>query len=308
MQILTKRNLLLGNVLLGLVFALVAYSAVRPLLRPGVVVETAAKGPAATPVGETFEAEKEHHLAMRDEYASVIIGDNIFLAKVPPPPPEKPKPEQIPALVKPQWELAGTWEPEPGVWEATLRDKRKKEELVAREGTRFPEYSIVITEVTPDYVRYEIREEKYNRITELFVPEEAGRGAEKMKDWSAIITQLRQNNYAVDMNPFEAECQAIAGEGGDWVEALINTVKAEPVVGADGSFQGYKVLSFTPRSPVDDLGIERQDIITGLVRKPISSESQAREMLREALASDEVQLSVSRLGKPVYIVIQLKRF
>jgi hypothetical protein len=308
MQILTKRNLLLGNLLLGLVFALVAYSAVRPLFSPAVVPEKITEGPVTTQVGQTLDAEKEHHQAMRDEYASVIMGDNIFLAKVAKPVekgPDKPPP---PPVQKPQWEFLGTWEPETGVWEATIRDQKTKKELVAREGTRFPEYSIVITEVTRDYVRYEIREEKYNRVTEVFLPEEAGRSVEKMKDWSSIITQVSPNTYAVDMVRFEAECKAMAGDGGDWVEALINTVKAEPYVGPGGSLQGYKVLSFTPRSPVDDLGVERQDIIMGLVKKPISSESQARDLLREALASDEVRLHVSRLGKPVYLVIQLKRF
>jgi len=310
MQILTKRNLLLGNLLLGLIFALVAYSAVRPLLKPGVVVGEESNGPVVADVSATLDAEKAHHLAMREEYALVIIGDNIFAAKVPKAKEKVTPPPPPPPVKKPPWQFVGAWEPEDGVWEATIRDTRTKQELVAREGKRFPEHMVVVTEVTSDYVRYEIREAKYNRVTEVFLPEEAGRGVEKMKDWSKIVTQVRANNCAVDMVAFEAECKKLAGEGGDWVEMLIGTVKTEPYMpqGEGGTLQGFKVLSFTPRSPLDDLGVERQDIIVGLVKKPITSETQARELLREALGADEVRLHVNRLGKPVYIVIKLNRF
>ncbi len=313
MRILTKRNLLLGNAVLGLVFAVVAFCAVRPLFQAGVKIEVARTSRDQSPAGRTQHAEKEHHLAMLNEYTRAIKGNDIFVAKVPKPEPPK-KVVKAPPLKEPPWTLAGIWEPESGIWEATIIDKSKRrgsQELVARVGSRFAEYMVVITEVTSDYVRYEIRDEKYNRIVERFLPPSAAKRAGPLqKDWSKIIKAVRTNNYAVDMVKFVAECKELAGEDGDWIEMLINTVKAEPYRpgGQDAPLQGYKVLNFKPDSPLDELGVERQDIIVGLVKEPITGETQARGLLTEALEQDEVRLHINRLGKPVYIVIKLSRF
>jgi hypothetical protein len=315
MRILTKRNLLLGNVVLGLIFALVAYSAARPILWPRRVSASLEEISQQSTADVTLEAEKQHHADMLREYPLVIGANDIFVAKVPKPKVEAPvvKP---PPLKEPRWVLAGTWEPEPGVFEATIIDneKRPPKELVARKGTEFLEYQVVITEVTADYVRYEIRDDKYNRVVERFLPPSAARLAgplpKEQKDWSEIIEELRTNYYAVNLTRFEAECEKLAGEDGDWVDMLINTVEAEPYKpgGEDAPLQGYKVLSFKAESPLDELGVEPQDVIVGLVNKPITDAAQGRELLREALSQDEVRLNISRLGRPVFITVRLVRF
>ena len=313
MEMLTKRNLLLGNLVLGLIFALAAYAAARPLFTSGVQTAPPPKDLAVDTGGATLEAEKAYHDSMLDEYPHVILGNNIFVPKTPqvgggegPPPP---------VIKEPPWELVGTWNPDGRgrIWEATIKDKSKKpgyQELVVREGDRFVEYMVVITEVTREYVRYEIRDEKHGRVVERFLPPEAARLAVgDHKEWSPIITMTRRNLYTVDMTAFVAECEEIAGPDGDWVEALINTVKAEPYMpSGEGGLRGYKVVSFTAQSPLDDLGILKQDILVGLVKKPITSKAQARELLAEALEQDVVSLVINRLGKTTYIVIKLNRF
>lgn len=316
MEILTKRNLRLGNLLLLLIFTWAITSAVRPLLQAEVQLEELEEVSVRSGSESTLGVEKERHRSMDEEYFRVIRYNNIFMAKVitPPPPPPPVKPPD--PLKEPPWKFGGIWEPEPGVFEATIIDTSKKpgqQELVVREGKRFLEYDgvVVITEITADYVRYEIRDDKFNRVIERFLPPEAARTAKKLqKNWSGIIEALRTNNYVVDMVRFEAECKKLAGEGGDWVEALIGTVKAEPYrpSGEAGPLRGYKVLEFGPESPLDELGVELQDVIVGLVNKPIMDEAQGRELLREVLGEDEVRLNVSRLGKPVYIRIELKRY
>ncbi len=314
MEMLTKRNLLLGNLLLGLIFAAAAYAAARPLFTSGVKPALPPDDLAVATGSATLEAEIDHHRAMLEDYPRIILGNNIFVPKTPhtattvgPPPPP---------LKEPPWELVGTWNPDGQgrVWEATIKDKSKKpgyQELVVHEGDRFVEHMVVITEVTREYVCYEIRDEKHDRVIERFLPPEASAVAGgNQKDWSSIITMTRPNLYTVDMTAFVAECEEIAGPDGDWVEALINTVKTEPYMpsGEAGGLQGYRVVSFGRRSPLNDLGILKQDIILGLVKKPITSETQARELLAEALEQDVVSLVVNRLGKTTYIVIKLNRF
>jgi len=275
----------------------------------------------ATPVEEgselTLPPAKEHHRSMEHKYFEVIRNNNVFTAKVPKPPP-KPKPvKPPPPLKEPPWKLAGIWLPvPPDTYEATIIDSSKKpgrQELVVRTGRRFLEYDgvVLITEVTADYVRYEIQDAKNNRVVERFLPPEAARTAKALqKDWSEIITKLRTNKYVVDMVGLEAEFKMLAGEEGDWIETLIGTVKAEPymVNEESGKLQGYKVLEFGPKCPLDELGVELQDVIVGLVQKQITDEAQGRAMLKEALESDEFRMHVSRLGKPVYIAVELKRY
>jgi hypothetical protein len=229
MEMLTKRNLLLGNLVLGLIFALAAYAAARPLFTSSVQTAPPQENEAVGTGGATLDAEKEHHRSMLNEYPRVILGNNIFVPKTPgrPPPPNGGVEIKVPP-----WELVGTWNPDGRgrIWEATIKDKSKKpgyQELVVREGDRFVEYMVVITGVTRDYVRYEIRDEKRDRVVERFLPPEAARlAAGDHKEWSPIITMTRRNLYTVDMTAFVAECEEIAGPDGDWVEALINTVKA----------------------------------------------------------------------------------
>lgn len=313
MEMLTKRNLLLGNLVLGLIFALAAYAAARPLFTSGVKTVPPQEDQAVNTGGATLDAEKEHHRSMLSEYPHVILGNNIFVPKTVGP--IRPPPNGGRPIKEPPWELVGTWNPDGlgRVWEATIKDKSKKpgyQELVVREGDRFVEYMVVITEVTREYVRYEIRDEKHDQVVERFLPPEAARLAvADHKEWSPIITMTRRNLYTVDMTAFVAECEEIAGPDGDWVEALINTVKTEPYMpSGEGGLRGYKVVSFTAQSPLDDLGILKQDILVGLVKKPITSKAQARELLAEALEQDVVSLVVNRLGKTTYIVIKLNRF
>ena len=178
MRVLTKRNLLLGNAVLGLIFALVAYSAVRPLLFPR-TVSTSLEEISEQSVAEvTLEAEKDHHKEMLTKHLRVIPINDIFAAKVPKPKVEPPR-VKLPPLKEPRWVLAGTWQPEPGVFEATIidRSKRPPKELVARKGAEFLEYQVVVTEVTADYVRYEIRDDKFDRVVERFLPPSAARSA-----------------------------------------------------------------------------------------------------------------------------------
>jgi len=313
MELLTKRNLLLGNLVLGLIFALAAYAAARPLFTSGVRPVPPPEDLAVTTGSATLDAEIDHHRAMLEEYPRIILGNNIFVPKTPQTRTVTPTTHIV---KEPPWELVGTWNPDGQgrVWEATIKDKSKKpgyQELVVREGDRFVEHMVVITEVTRDYVLYEIRDEKYDSVVERFLPPEASAIAGgNQKDWSSIITMTRPNLYTVDMTAFVAECEEIAGPDGDWVEALINTVKTEPYMpsGEAGGLQGYRVLSFGRQSPLNDLGILKQDIILGLVKKPITSEAQARELLAEALEQDVVSLVVNRLGKTTYIVIKLNRF
>jgi hypothetical protein len=315
MQFLTKRNLLLGNVVLVLIFLAVAYAACRPLWRGGVKVETAGPVAVETTGPDTVQAQIDEYKNKKDDYPRVIEGNNIFIAKVEKPP-ERRAEKPLEPLKEPPWILVNIWEPTPGVFEATISDRqdpRRPKELVVVKGDRFPQYQVEITEVTEDYVRYEIRDDATGRVIERFLPPSAASTAGPLeKDWSSIITKsgARRDGYDVDMNRFEAEFQKLAGEGGDWVEALIKTVEAEPYKpgGADAPLRGYKVLAFRPNSPLDEFGVEPQDVIVGLVREPITSEAHARELLREALQRDEVTLHINRLGNAVYFNISLKRF
>jgi len=320
MQILTRRNLRLGNLLLLLLFTVAITSAIRPLLRAEVEIEALETAPVDRGSELTLLAEKEHHRSMEREYLEVIRNNSIFLAKVPKPPP-KPKPRPKPKPLKePPWKLVGMWVPEPlehpDVYEATIFDTSKragKQELVVRTGRRFLEYDgvVVITEVTADYVRYEIQDAKNSRVVERFLPPEAARTATALqKDWSGIITKLRTNKYVVDMVRLETEFKMLAGEEGDWIETLIGTVKAEPYMLDEetGKLQGYKVLEFGPKSPLDELGVELQDVIVGLVQRAVTDEADGRALLKEVLESDEFRMHVSRLGKPIYIGVELKRY
>jgi uncharacterized protein YggL (DUF469 family) len=315
MRVLTKRNLVLGNVVLGLVFALVAYSAIRPLLWPRTVVANLEVSSQEASSDVTLAAEKKAYEDKENEYPRVILSNNIFAAKVPKPKERKPVVTPPPIQV-PNWTLAGIWEPDPGVFEATVIDKSKRTptELVMRKGMEILEYQVVITEVTADYVRYEIRDKEFDRVVEQFLPESARRTAgPRQKDWSGIIEAVRRGDrvdyYAVNLTRFEDECKKLAGEDSDWVQMLIDTVEAEEYRpgGEDAALQGYKVLSFEPESPLDELGVEPQDIIVGLAAKPIQDEQQGRALLREALGQSQVLVHINRLGRSIIITVKLIR-
>ena len=310
MQVLTKRNLLLGNAVLVLAFLAVVYAACRPLLWAGPVITLAGDDTVEAAGPDTLQAQIEHYKNMKDDYPRVIRGNNVFAAKV-----EKvekpPTAVRLAPLKEPRWELVVIWEPEPGAFEATVIDEEKRpgeNELILVTGKRFPEYNVEITEVTRDYVRYEIRDE--TRVVERFLPPTAAETAGK--NWSAIITRTRRSNtYAVDLNKFEDEFKKLAVPEGDWVEALISTVKAEPyrLGGEDAPLGGYKVIGFGPNSPLDELGVKLQDVIVGVAPKePITDKAQGLALLREALTRDEVRLHIDRLGRAVYITIELNRF
>ncbi len=254
---------------------------------------------------------------MKDAYPLVIRGNNIFAAKV-----EKAAGPvvvaKLPPLKEPRWELVLIWEPEPGAFEARVLDQEKRppdNELVLVAGKRFPEYNVEVTEVTADYVRYEIRDETHGRVVERFLPPSAAETAGK--NWSAVIkkTATRANVYAVDMKRIEDEFRKLAGPEGDWVEALIATVHVEPFRpgGESAPLRGYKVIGFEPESPLDDLGVGLQDVIVGVGKRnapmqPVTGEAQGLALLREALEWDEVRLQLDRLGVGVYITIELSRF
>jgi hypothetical protein len=166
--------------------------------------------------------------------------------------------------------------------------------------------------VTRDYVRYEIRDDENFRREEHFVPEGAAKRAARLdKDWSDIIVQARGNSYAVDMKVFESELKILAGPDGDWAMTLVNSVRTEPYRpgGEDAPLQGYRVLEFKPECPLDEIGIERQDVIVGLGGNPIPEDAdEALRMLREALEGNEIKLQVTRSSKPLYIQVKLNRF
>jgi hypothetical protein len=316
MQVLTKRNLLIGNAVLALAFLAVVYAACSPLLWSTSVVTLEDKDIVQAAGPDTLQAQITHHTEMRDDYPLVIRGNNIFAAKV-----EKVEGPvaavRLPPLKEPRWDLVVIWEPEPGAFEARVIDQEKRpgeNELVLVEGKRFAEYSVTITEVTRDYVRYEIRDETYGRMIERFLPPEAS--ATAGKNWSAVIKRTqRSNTYVVDLNKLEEEFEKLAGSEGDWVEVLMSTVQVEPYRpgGETAPLRGYKVIGFGPNSPLDDLGVELQDVIVAVGQrnappKPITGEAQGVALLREALTWDDVRLQLDRLGVGVYITIELNRF
>jgi hypothetical protein len=317
MQVLTKRNLLLGNVVLVLAFLAVVYAACRPLLSPSPLITPGDDEIVQVAGPETLKAQIKHHTGMKDNYPLVIRGNNIFAAKVEKPP-EVVTPPKLPPLKEPRWELVLIWEPEPGVFEARVLDHEKRppdNELVLVNGKRFGEYAVEVTEVTEDYVRYEIRDEKHGRVVERFLPPSAAETAGK--NWSAIIkkTAARANVYTVDMKRFEEEFKKLAGPEGDWIDALRTSVHVEEYRPGGGTapLRGYKVIGFEPESPLDDLGVELQDVIVAVGKRnapmqPVTGEAQGLALLREALEWDEVRLQLDRLGIATYITIELRRF
>ncbi|MBN1916393.1 MAG: PDZ domain-containing protein [Verrucomicrobia bacterium] len=323
MRILTKRNLMLGNMALGFIFLLVAFFAVRPLFQAGGAIDVVTVGGGGPPrTGSGMEAERERYEAMKSQYPQVIGVNNIFVPKV-------PKPavvvvaKKLDPLVPPPWTFVGAYSPdgEGKTWIAYIREGAARnprdprpttaEDIRVEVGQRFPKYMVVITEVTADYVRYEIRDDENFRSEEHFVPVEAAKRATKLdKDWSGIIVPASANSYVVDMIVFEKELKILAGPEGDWVMTLVNSVEAEQYrPGAeDAPLQGYRVLAFKPESPLNELGLERQDVIIGLGGKPITDPDHGLEMLREALAGNEIKLHVTRSGRDRYIQIKLNRF
>jgi hypothetical protein len=173
LHLLTKRGLVLGNLVLAVVFILVAVAAIRPLLSGGPQLRLAVNAREALNSGQAPEAGQG--AAMLDEYARIIESNNVFSAKMPKP--EKPTPPPPPPPRDPSWELAGTWSPEPGTWEATIKDAsrpRGQQELVAREGTRFHlrQYDVVVTEVTAQQVRFEIHTKEHGHPFERVLTRE----------------------------------------------------------------------------------------------------------------------------------------
>jgi hypothetical protein len=317
MQILTKRNLLLGNAVLAFIFLLVAFLAVRPLLRAGGATDAGPVVGGGTADSSGMQAEVAHHKQMATLYPRVIAIDNIFVRKALKEA-VKVEPRKLQPLVVPPLTFVGAFDPdgEGKKWIAYVRDSSVKtpgmEEFQIEVGKRFPKYMVVITEVTADYVRYEIRDDENFRREEHFLPPDAGKGAAQLeKDWSGVLAQERTNSCAVDMNVFEKELKILAGPDGDWVLRLANTIKTEPYrPGAENApFQGYKVLEIGPASPLDEIGLQRQDVIVGLADKPVPEDrEEGLEMLREALQGTEIKLHVTRSGKPLYIQIRLNRF
>ncbi len=317
MQVLTKRNLLLGNAVLVVAFLAVVYAACRPLLWPRAEIALVREDVVEVAGPDTLQAQIDHHTKMKGDYPLVIRGNNIFAAKVK----KATGPvvvAKLPPLKEPRWELVVIWEPEPGVFEARVIDKEKRppdNELILVTGKWFPEYDVHVTEVTADYVRYEIRDTKHGRVIERFLPRSAAETAGK--NWSEIIKKktTRANVYAVDMNKLEDEFKKLAGPEGDWVEVLIATVHVEPYRpgGEAAPLRGYKVIGFEPESPLDELGVKLQDVIVGVGKprapvQPITDEAQGLALLREALEWDEIRLQLDRLGVGVYITIELSRF
>jgi len=162
-QLLTRRRLLLANLALGVLFVLAAFHAAWPLVsgRPQAWLAQVLEPPTQAPVA----GDKPVAQPLLDEYACVIMGNDIFISKVaddkgPPPPPPPPPPN-------PRWSLAATWSPEGNVWETVISDTsspRAPRELAARKGMRFRygDCVILITQVTEDFVRFEIHSREHD--------------------------------------------------------------------------------------------------------------------------------------------------
>lgn len=157
-RLLRPRTLVLGNVILGGIFVLAVVSAVIPLMaRPGGIAWVRDTGG-----GSRTGAGEPVRIAMLDDYARVITLNDVFVAKAlrrgpPPPPPEDPK-----------WELVGTWSAEDETWQAIIRDARRPArggELAARAGSRFRQSDcvVVVTEITRDFVRFEMHSPQHER-------------------------------------------------------------------------------------------------------------------------------------------------
>jgi type II secretory pathway component PulC len=112
------------------------------------------------------------------------------------------------------------------------------------------------------------------------------------------------------MNVFEKELKILAGPEGDWVMTLVNSLKAEEYRpgGEDAPLQGYRITGFEPECPLNEIGLERQDVILGLVDQAVTDPEQGLELLRDALKQTEMKLRVTRLGRPLYITLKLNRF
>ena len=197
MQILTKRNLLLGNAVLGFIFLLVAFLAVRPLLRAGGATDAGPVVGGGTADSSGMQAEVAHHKTMATLYPRVIAIDNIFVRKALKEA-VREKPPELKPLVVPPWTLVGSSNPdgEGKEWVAYVRDSSEKtpgqQEFQVEVGKRFPRYMVVITEVTADYVRYEIRDDENFRREEHFLPPDAKTGAAQLQtDWSGMPSSSR---------------------------------------------------------------------------------------------------------------------
>jgi hypothetical protein len=162
---LSRRRLVLANLVLGALFVLAAICAARPFIaRPGDVVGAARLAP-----GRSSSAEAPLvRLATLDEYRRMITLNDVFAPKVSRPPVVPPA-ERAPE--DPKWTLVGAWEADDGGWQAAISDtspRQKAQELVVREGTRLRTggYAAVITEVTEDFVRFEICSSKHRYVYE----------------------------------------------------------------------------------------------------------------------------------------------
>lgn len=320
MQLMTKRNLLLGNLVLLLAFLGVAFAAAWPLIEGGANVQLIADTDVDQG-GSDPRKEIEDYKAMADVYPRVITLNDLFVPKVP----FEKAPEikvDYPPYDPPKWELVGIWRPEGTYYEANVEDKKRPDTLRIRKGARFPEYKLIVLDVTKDQVTCMASEPQYdNRQTMLYLtlnglrtaPVKKETAAAEAKDWSKYIRMLRSGYYVLDMNEFEKECGTMAGDA-DWIDYLVSTVKAEAYRPSDedaDALGGYKIVSFTPESPLDDFGLQVNDIIVAVNRDEITGRSQARQMLRRILTDPvggKFEIRFERATRNRNVVIELQRF
>ncbi len=151
MTIITKKNLIILNSALFLIFALVVFTAVKPFLSPKQVIKISGSKEDAPRIVASEERPE------RNFYDVIAVPENnIFESKIkaPPPPP-------VVTPIKPiQWELQGTWKGVDGIWHAAILDRRKRQPRGAmwiwdvKAGEKIDEYDVEILEVREDYVKY----------------------------------------------------------------------------------------------------------------------------------------------------------
>ena len=74
----------------------------------------------------------------------------------------------------------------------------------------------------------------------------------------------------------------------------------------EGQVKGFKILSIVPGSPFEALGLQANDIITGVNGEAMNSISRAQELYSAANSAKEVNLEILRNGTPTSFKFQVK--
>lgn len=309
-----KRNILLLNVVLLVVFCLTCYGTIKGFVRKPEVVQKQRSITEHQVVAYAVERPA------RSEY-NIITKNNIFDAKLrpeaPPPPPEVAPPIN--------WKLQGTFYMG-GEWVAFIemrtaaprpapkrtgrgrprRAKRpppvKNKVIPVKEGERILEYDVTILEIRSDYVKYA---RSFNNVTTedyLYLEKPSEDLITGFKaDYTAIVAPMmgRRNEYNISQPQLKKKIADI-----NQLKDYVTLQEHEEPSGEDKK-KGLQITEAKNLDLLNAFGLAEEDIILKIDDREVESIEKLTEILNSINEKTSIAVEIQRGKKKLKLTYHL---